>query len=121
MVISTGVGMDNLNKGNTSDIGLTGSTAGTGAISGDWNLDQQWWRENFRDRPYVSADRTFEYYEPGYVFGYQAANGYRGRNFNDVEPNLRADFDRFEGRGQSTWENMKDSVRDAWDKVTGKR
>jgi len=116
--------MDNLNKGNTSDIGLTGTATGAGTagqFSGDWNLDQAWWRENFRDRPYVVADRDFDYYEPGYRFGYEAANRYRGKRFDDVESDLRTDYDRFEHRGKSTWQNMKDAVHDAFDKVTGKR
>ncbi len=116
---STGVMMDNLAKGNTSDIGITGGSTGT--ISGDWNVDQQWWRDNFRERPYVAADSVFESYEPGYQFGYLAANRYRGRSWNDVEPKLRSDFDNFEGRGQSTWENMQDAIHDAWDRVIGKR
>jgi len=113
--------MDNLNKGNTSDIGLTGTTTDTGSFTGDWNLDQQWWRENFTNRPYVSADRRFEDYEPGYRFGYESANRYRGKSWSDAEPTLRTDWDRFEGRGSSTWESMKDAVRDAWDSITGKR
>jgi hypothetical protein len=113
--------MDNLNKGNTSDIGVTGPTTGTGTFSGDWNLDQQWWRDNFRNRPYVTADRRFEDYEPGYRFGYDVANRYRGKNWIDVEPKLRADFDKFEYRGQSTWENMKDAIHDAWDRITFKK
>ena len=120
-IFSLGVTMDNLNKGNLSDIGLTGSGATTGTFSGDWNLDEQWWRENFRNRPYVSADRRFEDYEPGYRFGYESANRYRGKNWTDIEPSLRTDWDRFESRGSSTWENVKDSVRDAWDSITGKR
>ncbi len=34
---------------------------------------------------------------------------------------LQRDWDRFEHRGQSTWEHMKAAVRDAWDRVTGHR
>ena len=75
--------MDNINKGNVSDVGLTGTT-GTGSVSGDWNLDQQWWRENLSNEPYVTADRRFEDYEPGYRFGYESANRYRGRSWNDI-------------------------------------
>ena len=112
---------DNLAKGNVSDVGLTGSGVNQGTFSGDWNLDQAWWRENFRNRPYVTADRRFEDYEPGYRFGYQSLSRYRGKNWNDVESNLSSDWQHFEGRGQSTWENVKDSVRDAWDSITGKR
>jgi hypothetical protein len=113
--------MDNLNKGNISDVDLTGQpVTGTGKFTGDWNLDQQWWRDNFRNRPYVTADRSFEDYEPGYRFAYDEQIKYRGKNFNEIEPKLRTDFDRFEGRGQSTWESMKDAVRDAWDNLTGR-
>jgi hypothetical protein len=107
--------MANLNKQGQTDLGAT-----SGTFSDDWNSDRSWWQENFRNRPYVSADRRFEDYEPGYRFGYESANRYRGKNFNDIESSLRTDWDRFEGRGSSTWENMKDSVRDAWDRVTGR-
>ena len=114
--------MYNLNKGNISDVGLTGQpTTGIGKFSGDWNLDQQWWRDTFINRPYVTADQRFEDYEPGYRFAYETLPRYRGKKFIDIEPKLRSDFDVFEGRGQSTWDNMKDAVRDAWDNLTGKR
>ena len=112
---------DNLAKGNFSDVGLTGGAANPGSFSGDWNLDERWWRENFRNRPYVTADRRFEDYAPAYRFGYDAANRYRGKNWNDVEFNLSTDWEKYEGRGDSTWEKVKDSVRDAWDNLTGRR
>ena len=107
--------MDNLRNQNLDDVGMT-----SGTFSGSWNNDRSWWQQNFNSRPYVSADRRFEDYEPSYRFGYAAANRYRGRNFNDIELNLRSDWDRHEGRGNSTWDHVKDAVRDAWDKVTGK-
>jgi hypothetical protein len=90
-------------------------------LTGDWNRDRDWWRESYGTRPYASADRRFEDYEPGYRFGYESANRYPGKRFDDVEPNLRSDWEKFQGRGQSTWESVKDSVRDAWDNLTGKR
>ena len=122
--------MDEIRKGNSTDIGrtdtntgspITGTTNTTGTpLSGDWMRDREWWQNSFDTRPYASADRRFEDYEPGYRFGYESATRYRGKTWNEVEPNLRSDWDRYEGRGQSTWENVKDSVRDAWDNLTGK-
>lgn len=112
--------LDNINKGNLSDVGMTGNVT-TGDFTGDWNTDQSWWRQNFSERPYVTADRRFEDYEPGYRFAYQSLSRYRGKNWNDVESNLSQDWNRFEGRGTSTWDNMKHAVHDAWDKITGKR
>jgi hypothetical protein len=116
--------MDNLAKGNTNNIGLPmDSTPGVNSDSftSDWNRDRGWWMANYANRPYVSADRLFEDYEPGYQFGYESANKYRGRKWNDIEPNLRTDWETYEGRGHHTWEHMKDAAHDAWDKVTGKR
>jgi len=107
---------NNIAKGNFSDVGMTGSVA-SDALRGDWNLDQAWWRENFSDRPYVSADRRFEDYEPGYRFAYQSQTRYKGRKWNEVEPHLQQDWKHYEGRGESHWDHVKDSVRDAWDSI----
>ena len=88
----------------------------------DWNEEDSYWRTNFRTRPYASsAGRDYDYYKPGYRFGYDAANRYRDRSWSEVESDLSRDWNSFEDRGQSTWEQMKDAVRDAWDRVTGKR
>jgi hypothetical protein len=89
----------------------------TGGVSGDWRTEDEYWRTNWSNRPYVSADRGYAYYRPGYQYGYESATRYRGRDWNDVETDLRSGWDRFENRGQSTWENIKDAVRDAWNRV----
>ncbi|HEU4564746.1 MAG TPA: hypothetical protein VFS05_08865 [Gemmatimonadaceae bacterium] len=85
-----------------------------------WSDEDRYWRDNFRSRPYVTADRGYDYYEPGYRYGYESAVHYRGRSWNDVEPELRSGWDRYEHRGtaRSTWEDIKDSVRDAWNRIT---
>jgi hypothetical protein len=108
--------MANLENRKETNLGTTTS----GAFSGDWKRDRGWWRENFRNRPYVVADRSFEDYEPGYRYAYDSYGMYKGRAFSDIEPELRTEWNRFEGRGRATWENVKDSVRDAWDKLTGR-
>jgi len=42
---------------------------------------------------------------------------YTGRNFDDVEPDLRRDWESSGNRGSRTWESIKDSVRRGWHKV----
>jgi hypothetical protein len=108
--------MANLENRNEVNLG----TPISGAFSGDWTRDRGWWRDNFMSRPYATADRTFEDYEPGYRYAYESYPRYKGRKFSDVEPDLRTGFTKFEGRGRSTWENVRESVRDAWDKLTGR-
>lgn len=96
----------------------TGSAATPGMA--DWTPEETYWRANWSNRPYASADRTFGYYEPGYRYGYESANRYRGRKYEDVEGELQAGWNRYEHRGESTWENVKHAVRDAWDRVTNR-
>jgi hypothetical protein len=87
----------------------------------DWKSEDEYWRNSYRTRPYVSGSTyDYEYYRPGYRFGVESANRYSGRSWDDVESDLRRDWDRYEYRGQSTWEQIKSAVRDAWDRVTGR-
>lgn len=111
--------MADINKGGELYTGSGSGVTGTGAL-GDWTPEEAYWRANWSGRPYVSADRNFDYYRPGYRFGFESANRYRGRAWNDVENDLRSDWDRWEHRGESAWENVKDAVRDAWNRVTNR-
>jgi uncharacterized protein (TIGR02271 family) len=69
---------------------------------------------------YGTAGDTYENYAPAYRYGYDMASDprYRGRDFNEVESDLRTDYAR--RYPTSTWEKIKDSVRYGWDKVTGR-
>lgn len=88
----------------------------------DWKDEDTYWKENFRTRPYASSTvNGYEYYQPGYRYGFDAANRFEGRDWNDIEPELSTSWDAYEHRGTSTWHQVKDAVRDAWDRVTGKR
>ena len=84
-----------------------------------WDEEEKYWRTNYRDRPYA-AGRDYDFYRPGYRYGYEAANRYQNRSWNDVESDLARDWSSYEHRGTSTWEHIKDAVRDAWDRVTGR-
>ena len=102
---------DNLNAG---------TSAGSSTGASDWASEDNYWRSSFSKRPYARADRGYESYQPGYRYGFESANRFRGRQWNDVESDLRSGWDKFEHRGQSAWENVKDAVRDAWDRVRGR-
>ena len=88
--------------------------------SRSWTDEEKYWRENYKNRPYASG-QTYETFGPAYRFGYDATDRYRGKSWTDVEPDLGRDWDRYEHRGQSTWQQMKNAVKDAWDRVTGNK
>jgi hypothetical protein len=50
-----------------------------------WNDEDAYWRSNYRNRPYASsAGQEYDYYQPGYRYGFEAANRYQNRSWNDV-------------------------------------
>lgn len=87
----------------------------------DWTTEEEYWRTNYMNRPYVGMNRDFDYWRPGYRYGYDSAQRYRGRAWDDVESDLRTGWDKFEHRGRTTWEQIKDAVRDGWDRIVGNK
>jgi hypothetical protein len=87
----------------------------------DWKDEDSYWRTNFRDRPYASgASQDYDFYQPGYRYGFESAHRYQNRNWNDVESELSKNWSTYEHRGNSTWEQVKGAVRDAWDRMMGR-
>ena len=84
-----------------------------------WDDHDSYWRNTYSTRPYA-AGRDYDDLRYGYRYGFEAANRYKGRSWDDVESDLSRDWNTYEYRGQSTWENIKDAVRDAWNRVTNR-
>jgi ElaB/YqjD/DUF883 family membrane-anchored ribosome-binding protein len=82
-----------------------------------WDEDDTYWRTNFRNRPYASPGRDYDFYRPGYRYGNEAAHRYQNRKWDEVESNLSRDWNSYAHRGESTWDQIKGAVRDAWDRV----
>lgn len=85
-----------------------------------WEDEDRYWEGNYRSRPY-GASGDYSTYRPGYRYGFESASRHSGRDWNDVEGDLQSGWNTYEHRGSSTWEQVKDAVRDAWDRVTGRR
>jgi hypothetical protein len=68
----------------------------------------------------ASRGQPYEHWSPGFRYGYELASDrrYAGRDWTAIEPEARRDW---EARHQGTWEEFKDTIRYAWDKVRGRR
>jgi hypothetical protein len=88
-------------------------------MADSWKDEDEYWRANYSMRPYARGS-SYDTLGGGYRYGYEAADRYSGRDWDEIEPDLERDWDRYEYRGQSTWQQVKDAVRDAWDRVTGR-
>jgi len=102
----TEVNVEKLNERNPKGASMSG------------NIDDDF-RNHFTSN-YAASGDPYESYAPAYRYGYEVASDprYQGRDFSEVEQDLRSDYGR--RYPNSTWEKVKDSIRYGWNKVTGK-
>jgi hypothetical protein len=81
--------------------------------------DEADFRRHFESGP-GSLGRDYSTYGPAYCYGAEAANNlkYRGRSFEEIEPELRSEYLR--RNPGSTWDQVKDSVRYGWSKISNR-
>jgi len=88
-----------------------------------WETEDNFWQENFSSRPYALGPDYYDRFRPAYRYGFESARHEQSRSWDDAEPDLRTGWER--GRNEngspSAWDEIKDAVRDAWDRVTGGR
>lgn len=77
------------------------------------------WRKDW-DTNYSSLGGSYDDYAPAYRYGNEmrSSDQYKGRNWDDVESDLRSNWESRNTGGPSTWEKMKAAVRHGWDKIT---
>ena len=87
-----------------------------GAIS---QTEQQasYWRDQYRNEPYVTKGQKYDEYAPAYRTGYEGRTQYAGQRFDDVENNLRRDYENNRGTSALGWDKAKQACRAAWDRA----
>jgi hypothetical protein len=82
------------------------------------SFEENHWREHYTSRPYVEKSATYEEYQQAYRVGYEGFDRYgnKGRNYSDIEPDLRRDYEA-NMQGGLTWEKAKPAVQDAWNRA----
>lgn len=86
-----------------------------------WETEENYWFENFTSRPYALGPDYFDRFRPAYRYGFESAAHHMGRSWDEAESDLRRGWDSYEHRGesQSAWDEIKEAVRDAWERITG--
>lgn len=108
--------------------GPVGTVVGTiaGAVGGglagkaieeqiDPTAEDAYWRENYAQRPYYSEAEPYETYAPAYRHGWEARQRLSGQRFEDVEPQLRDDWEQ--SQAKLKWDKARLATRDAWDRI----
>jgi hypothetical protein len=88
----------------------------------DAEHDDAYWRTNHTSRPYYSGDYDYDKdYAPAYRFGREARHRYHDRDWDDnLEAEMKQEWSEFKAESSLKWEQAKDAVRDAWNRVTGR-
>jgi uncharacterized protein (TIGR02271 family) len=84
-------------------------------------LDDDTYYRNDWQTNYASLGGAYDDYAPAYRYGNEMRRDtrYQGRDWDDVESDLRSDWDtRYGSSGSSTWERMKAAVRSGWNRMT---
>ena len=97
---------------------VVGGLAGKGVAElVDPTREDAYWRDNFKHRPYVKRDTSFDDYGPAYRYGVDAYSRQPGRSFDEVEPELAREWPTARGASRLPWDDAKNATRDAWERV----
>ncbi len=81
--------------------------------------DDSDYRSHFSSN-YGSSGASYDDYAPAYSYGstMRSDSRYANRQWDEVENDLRTDWESRNAGGPSTWEKMKAAVRRGWDRMT---
>jgi len=105
---------------------VLGAAAGAvvGGLSGkvvaetiDRDGEEAHWRMNYRNRPYVAHDASYDDYGPAYRYGVSSFGRNSGQSFEHQEADLSRGWNAARGQSKLAWDHAKLATRDAWDRL----
>ncbi len=102
--------------------GVAGGLAGKGvAESVNPTAEEAYWKENYSKSHSYQNGRPYTDYQPAYRTGYMGYGRYGAgsKKFEDVEPQLRGEYESSRGQSSLGWDQARGSAREAWDRVQG--
>lgn len=98
--------------------GATGAAAGHGIGEAvNPTVENTYWEQNYRSRPYVDHNRSYADYKDAYRYGWESRMANPGRQWNDVENELGSKWPQDRNKSGLAWEQVKEATHDAWNRV----
>ena len=98
---------------------VVGGLAGKGiAESIDPTREEAYWRDEYKNRSYVTPNSTYDDYGPAYGYGVNSYGAHSGRTFDEAESDLARGWDKAKGNSSLTWDRAKLATKDAWHRVS---
>lgn len=96
---------------------VAGGLAGKGvAEMMDPTVEDAYWESNYSKQKYVDRNAPYSVYQPAYRTGYEGRGRYPGKEFGEVENNLKKDYEKSRGDSTLSWDKAKPATRDAWNR-----
>lgn len=83
----------------------------------DPTLEEAYWQENFRTRPYVETDASYDDYGPAYRYGVETYPDRGSAGFDVAEPELAAGWAQADRGSSLGWDRARHAVRDSWERA----
>lgn len=85
----------------------------------DPTVEDAYWRENYKHRPYVESHYTYDDYSPAYRTGYEGYSTYstQGLSYQDAEPQLQQQYEQHPDSHRLGWDQAKHATQDAWHRL----
>ena len=97
---------------------MAGGLAGKGiAESIDPTVEDAYWSEHHKTRPYVDQDSSYDDYRPAYQYGWESRAQHADKSFDEVETDLGRNWESAKANSKLSWDKAKHATRDAWDRV----
>jgi hypothetical protein len=71
-------------------------------------------QKEYKSSPNYISGSEWRDYEPAYKYSYDNYSQYRGRPFEEVEPELQRNWDTAKGESRLAWNDARGAVRDGW-------
>ena len=97
---------------------IAGGLAGKGVAEKiDPTIEDAYWKTNFSKQKYVEPDAAYATYQPAYRTGYQGRSQHPGKKYEEVEADLKRDYEKSTGNATLSWDKARHATRDAWQRV----
>lgn len=80
-------------------------------------VEDAYWRDNYRNEAYHNPQYGYDDYAPAYRTGYEGRARHADRDFEEVESDLRSEYERGRGSSRLGWDEARDATRAAWHRV----
>ncbi len=101
---------------------VAGALAGKSTAEAiDPTVEDAYWRNAYKTRPYYVSGLVYDEYEPAYRYGYESVSRYPGKTWDETAAELESGWEKAKRKSSLGWDKAKHAARDAWERVTGKK